>query len=99
MTPGGCAGFLPGAMKGWLCFQNYDGGAEWLDRRLLDSLLPKDGFEACIQPRCDDSRCLRLLNRQEHLESLAWTGCSWPKALAATDASVPATADSYRRIG
>lgn len=80
---------------GWLRFRNYDERAEWLDRKLLDSLLPGNTFEACIQPRYDDSRAkksrallrcrapfvallgddgrfLRLLNRQKHLEELAW---------------------------
>jgi hypothetical protein len=85
----------PEPPKGWLRFQDYDERAEWLDRRLLHALLPEDAFQACIQPRYDDSRAkksrallrcrapfvallgddgrfLRLLNRQKHLEELAW---------------------------
>lgn len=44
---------------GWVRLKEYDERAEWLDRRLLDALLPNDAFQACIRPRDDDSRAKR----------------------------------------
>lgn len=46
----------PEPALGWLRFKEYDERAEWLDRRLLESLVPGDALQACIRPRDDDSR-------------------------------------------
>ena len=46
----------PEPMPGWVRFKDYDERAEWMDRRLLQTLAPGDAFQASIQPRYDDSR-------------------------------------------
>lgn len=46
----------PEPLPGWLRFKDYDERAEWMDRRLLQSLVPGDAFQACIRPGYDDSR-------------------------------------------